>query len=47
MLGILPTLRFLLTFWQAFRANVRLASALMLGYIAWGVGALILIGLKR
>ena len=47
VLGIFPTLGFLLAVWLAFRADVKLAPALVLGYATWGVGVLILIGLKR
>jgi uncharacterized membrane protein (GlpM family) len=47
VLGILPTLGFLLAVWLAFRADVKLAPSLALGYVTWGVGALILIGLRR
>jgi len=47
VLGIFPTLGFLLAAWLAFRADVKLAPALVLGYATWGVGVLILIGLKR
>jgi uncharacterized membrane protein (GlpM family) len=47
VLGILPTLGFLLVVWLAFRADVKLAPSLALGYVTWGVGALILIGLRR
>jgi uncharacterized membrane protein (GlpM family) len=47
VLGIFPTLGFLLAVWLAFRADVRLAPTLVLGYVTWGVGVLILIGLKR
>ena len=46
-LGMFPTLGFLLAAWLAFRADAKLAPALVLGYVTWGVGALILIGLKR
>jgi len=47
VLGIFPTLGFLLAVWLAFRADVKLAPTLVLGYVIWGVGVLILIGLKR
>ena len=47
VLGMFPTLGFLLAVWLAFRADVKLASTLVLGYVTWGVGVLILIGLKR
>ena len=47
VLEIFPTLGFLLAVWLAFRAEVKLAPTLVLGYVIWGVGVLILIGLKR
>ena len=47
VLGIFPTLGFLLVVWLSFREDVKLAPALVLGYVAWGVGVLVLIGLKR
>ena len=47
VLGIFPTLGFLLAVWLAFRAEVKLAPTLVLGYAIWGMGVLSLIGLKR
>ena len=47
VLGIFPTLGFLLVVWLAFRADAKLVPALVLGYVTWGMGVLILIGLKR
>ena len=47
VLGIFPTLGFLLVVWLAFRADARLAPALVLGYVMWGVGVLILMRLQR
>jgi hypothetical protein len=47
LIGILPTLVFLLFAWIAARAGWRLGSILLTGYAAWGVGLLILITIKR
>jgi hypothetical protein len=47
LMGILPTLGFLLVAWIVARAGWGLGSILMSGYAAWGVGLLILVTVKR
>lgn len=42
LLGLLPTLAFLVTVWLAARAGMKLAPMILTGYSVWGVGALIL-----
>ena len=47
VLGIFPTVGFLVTVWLASRANMRLAPMLLMGYAVWGAGVLILMGLSQ
>jgi hypothetical protein len=42
LLGLLPTLAFLITVWLAARAGMKLAPMILTGYSVWGGGALIL-----
>jgi len=42
LLGLIPTLAFLITVWLAARAGVKLAPMIMAGYGVWGIGAIIL-----
>jgi len=42
MLGLLPTIAFLITVWFAARAGMKLVPMILTGYSVWGVGALIL-----
>lgn len=47
LFGIMPTFAFLVTAWLASRAGWKLAPTILLGYGAWAIGALILVGLRR
>ena len=47
LFGVVPTLGFLVVVWLAARAGYKLLPILGLGYGAWLVGLVILIGLKR
>jgi len=47
LFGVVPTLGFLVVVWLAARAGYKLLPILGLGYGAWVVGLIILIGLKR
>jgi len=47
LLGVLPTLAFLVTVWLAARAGMKLVPILLTGYSVWGVGALILYLLRN
>jgi hypothetical protein len=42
LLGLLPTLAFLVTVWFAAREGMKLVPMLLAGYGVWGIGALIL-----
>lgn len=42
VLGLLPTLAFLVTVWLAARAGIRLIPMVLTGYCVWAVGAIIL-----
>lgn len=42
VLGLLPTLAFLVTVWFAARAGMKLVPMIVTGYSVWGAGALIL-----
>jgi hypothetical protein len=42
LLGLLPTLAFLITVWLAARAGMRLAPIILTGYGVWALGATIL-----
>ena len=47
LLGLVPTLAFLITVWLAARAGMKLLPMLLTGYGVWGVGALILYLLRN
>jgi len=47
LLGVLPTLAFLITVWLAARAGMKLVPIILTGYSVWGVGALILYLLRN
>jgi hypothetical protein len=47
MLGLLPTLAFLVTVWLAARAGVKLVPMILSGYGVWAVGATILYLLRN
>jgi hypothetical protein len=47
LLGIFPTLAFLVTVWLAARAGMKLAPMLLTGYSVWAVGAVILYLLRN
>jgi len=47
LLGLLPTLAFLVTVWFAARAGMKLVPMLLAGYGVWGLGALILYLLRN
>jgi len=47
LLGILPTLAFLIAVWLASRAGMKLVPMILTGYSVWGVGALILYWLRN
>jgi hypothetical protein len=46
LLGIWPTVGFLVATWLAARAGWRLLPILLAGYAAWGVGLGVLIGVR-
>lgn len=47
MLGLLPTIAFLITVWFAARAGMKLVPMILTGYSVWGIGALILYLLRN
>ena len=47
LLGVLPTLAFLVTVWLAARAGMKLVPILLTGYSVWAVGALTLYLLRN
>lgn len=47
LLGLLPTLAFLITIWLAARAGMKLGHMILTGYGVWAVGALSLYLLRN
>jgi uncharacterized membrane protein (GlpM family) len=47
LLGLLPSLGFLITVWLASRAGMKLAPMLVTGYSVWAVGAIVLYLLRN
>lgn len=47
LLGLIPTLAFLITVWLAARAGMKLGPMIVTGYSVWGIGALILYLLRN
>ena len=47
LLGLFPTMAFLITVWLAARAGMKLGPMILTGYGVWGVGALILYLLRN
>ena len=47
LLGLFPTLAFLITVWLAARAGMKLGPMILTGYSVWGVGAFILYLLRN
>jgi len=47
LLGLLPTLAFLVTVWFAARAGMKLGPMIVTGYSVWAVGALIIYLLRN
>lgn len=47
LLGGISTLGFLIVVWLATRTGFKLMSIILLGYTAWGVILLVLIGLRK
>lgn len=47
VLGILPTVAFLLTVWITTRAGQPFLATILIGYAVWGVGFLLLLALKN
>jgi hypothetical protein len=47
LLGIFPTLAFLLTIWLGARAGMKLAPMILMGYGVWVMGAIILYVLRN
>lgn len=46
LLGIIPTVCFLVTVWFASRAGLKLIPLLLVGYAVWGIGAVLIYKLR-
>jgi len=46
LLGIIPTVCFVIAIWLASRAGVKLVPMLLIGYAVWGIGVLLLYQLR-
>jgi hypothetical protein len=44
---VIPTLGFLVAVWLAARAGLRLGTILLMGYGAWAVILLLMVGVRR
>lgn len=38
LLGLIPSIAFVITTWLAFRAGIRLSGTLLIGFAVWGIG---------
>jgi hypothetical protein len=47
LIGVIPTLGFLVAVWLAARAGLRLWTILLMGYGAWAVILLLMVGVRR
>jgi hypothetical protein len=47
LIGVIPTLGFLVAVWLAARAGLRLGTILLMGYGAWAVILLLMVGVRR
>jgi len=47
LLGLFPTLAFLVTIWLAARSGMKLGPMILTGYGVWGIGAIILYLLRN
>jgi hypothetical protein len=47
LLGLVPTLAFLITVWLTARAGMKLTPMILTGYGVWAIGALILYLLRN
>jgi len=46
LLGIIPTVCFVVAIWLASRAGVKLVPMLLIGYTVWGVGVMLIFRMK-
>jgi len=46
LLGIIPTVSFVVAIWLASRAGVKLVPMLLIGYAVWGVGVMLIFKMK-
>ena len=47
LLGIIPSIAFVITSWVAFRSGLKLGSTLLLGYAVWGIGVTAILVFRR
>jgi len=47
LLGIIPSLAFVITTWIAFRSGVKLGGTLLMGFVVWGIGVVVILTFQR
>ena len=47
LLGIFPSIGFLFAVWLASRAGFTLAPTVLIGFVVWAIGALLIVGFRR
>lgn len=47
LLGIIPTIGFVITVWLASRAGLKLAPMILFGYSVWGIGSILIFALRN
>jgi len=47
VLGVIPSIGFLITVWLATRAGLNLAPTILIGFAVWAIGALLIVGFRR
>lgn len=47
LLGIFPSVGFVIATWLAFRAGIRLGGTLLIGYAVWGIGVAVILVTRR
>lgn len=45
--NMIPTVVFIFVAWLAFRAGWTLIPSILIGYAAWGIGMLVIVGLRQ
>ena len=47
LLGIIPSIAFVITAWLAFRAGLKLGGVLLVGFTVWGIGVAVILSLRK